>query len=126
MGMRASTVESFQNAHHDTLSLSRGVAGDDEMELLDVIPDDRMRPDRAFFEIEAGRSLTDQVLEVVDNLPHPHGAIIKLRFGLETEESLSPDSIALRLGISVDTVRKYEGLAHNLLRKRLLPARRCQ
>jgi RNA polymerase primary sigma factor len=125
MGMKSSTVESFQNYHNDLLSLSNGVAGDDGMELLDVIPDERMRPDRAFFDQEAGRSISDQVLEVVENLPHPQGAIIKLRFGLETDEILSPDATAIRLGISVDTVRKYERLAQNLLRRKLSTARQA-
>ena len=124
MGMRASTVDSIQNTHHDTMSLSRGLPGDDEMMLLDVIPDERMRPDTALIENEAGRSLSDLVLEVVESLPHPQAAIIKLRFGLETEEMLSIDSTAVKLGISVDTVRKHEGLAHNVLRKKLVTTRK--
>lgn len=123
MGMRASTVESFQNARHDSLSLSNGVGGDGEMVLLDVITDDRMRPDRALFDKEAGRTLADLVLEVVEKLPHPQRAIIKLRFGIEADEMLSVDSTAVRLGISADTVRKYEGLAQNVLRRKLSTAR---
>jgi len=126
MGMRASTVESFQNARHDTLSLSNGAGGEDEMQLLDIIPDDRMRPDTAFFEQEAGRSLNEQVTEAVESLPHPQGAIIKLRFGFDAEETMSLDSTAERLGMSVDTVRKYEVMAQNLLRRKLSAAMRRQ
>lgn len=124
MGMRASTIESFQNTHHDAQSLNSGLPGDDEMELLDVIPDERMRPDTAFFEKEGGRSLSDRVREVVESLPYPQAAIIKLRYGLETEEMLSLDSTAVKLGISIDTVRKHEGLAQNALRMKLATTRK--
>jgi DNA-directed RNA polymerase sigma subunit (sigma70/sigma32) len=123
MGMRASTIESCQNAAHNTLSLSDTLHGDEEMELLDHIPDERFRPDTAFFEKAMEQTLSDQVIDVVEGLPYPQCAIIKLRFGLETDEMLSIDSTATRLGISMDTVRKQEGRAHNLLRKRLVSVR---
>jgi DNA-directed RNA polymerase sigma subunit (sigma70/sigma32) len=93
------------------------------MELIEHIPDERMRPDTAYFEKEQERTLTDQVLAVVETLPYPHRAIIKLRFGLESEETLSIESTAQRLGISNDSVRKYEGRARNVLRKRFMSAR---
>lgn len=119
MGMKASTIESCQIAVHETLSLSDWMHGDEEIEMLDHIPDERFRPDTAFFRKAMARTLSDQVLDVVERLPYPQCAIIKLRFGLETDEMLSIDSTASRLGISTDTVRKYEGRAQNVLRKQL-------
>jgi len=122
MGMKVSTVELCQHANRDAASLNDGLAGDDEMELLDCIPDERMRPDTAYFEKEEERTLTDRVLDVVEKLPDPQRTIIKLRFGLESEESLSIESTAQRLGISNESVRKYEGRARNILRKRFMSA----
>lgn len=124
MGKRASTVASFQNSHHDALSLGGGLPGDEEMVLLDVIPDERMRPDTAFFEKESEQSISDQVLDVVENLPYPQGAIIKLRFGLEMEELLTLDSTAARLGMSIVMVQKHEWMAKNVLRRKLSKARK--
>jgi DNA-directed RNA polymerase sigma subunit (sigma70/sigma32) len=80
-----------------------------------------MRPDTAYFEHEQERTLTDQVLAVVEKLPYPHRAIIKLRFGLESEENtLSIELTAQKLGISNESVRKYEGRAKSVLRKSLM------
>jgi len=123
MGMKRSTVESCQRAHQDAASLNDGLPGDEEMEMIDNIPDERMRPDTAFFEKEEERTLTDRVLYLVEKLPYPHCAIIKLRFGLESEEILSLESTARILGISNETARKFEGRAKNVLRKRFISAR---
>jgi RNA polymerase sigma factor (sigma-70 family) len=123
MGMKGSTVELFQHAYHDAASLNDGLPGDEEIEYLDYIPDERLRPDTAYFEKEQERTLTDRVLDVVEKLPYPHRAIIKLRFGLESEEILSIESTAQRLGISNESVRKYEGRARNVLRKRFMSTR---
>ncbi len=120
MGMKSSTVESYQNAVHEMLSLNECLYGDDEMELLDHIPDERFRPDTLFFNKDMERTLSDSVLEIVEKLPYPQSEIIKLRFGLDNEETLSLDSTASKLGISLDSVRKYEGRAQNILRKRLV------
>ena len=123
MGMKGSTIELFQRANHDATSLNEGFPGNDESEYLDFLPDERMRPDTAFFEKEQERTLTDQVLAVVEKLPYPHSAIIKLRFGLENEESsLSIELTAQKLGMSNESVRKFEGRAKNVLRKSLMSA----
>ena len=123
MGMKGSTIELFQRANHDAASLNEGFPGNDEIEFIDYIPDERMRPDTAFFEKEQERTLTDRVLAVVEKLPDPHRAIIKLRFGLESEEpSLSIELTAQKLGISNETVRKYEGRAKNVIRKSFMSA----
>lgn len=123
MGMKGSTIELFQRANHDSTSLNEGFPGNEESQFLDLLPDERMRPDTAFFEKEQERTLTDQVLAVVEKLPYPHRAIIKLRFGLESEESsLSIELTAQKLGISNESVRKFEGRAKSVLRKSLMSA----
>jgi RNA polymerase primary sigma factor len=123
MGMKGSTIELFQRVNHDATSLNEGFPGNEDSEFLDILPDERMRPDTAFFEKEEERTLTDQVLAVVERLPYPHSAIIKLRFGLESEEtSLSIELTAQKLGISNESVRKFEGRAKNVLRKSLRSA----
>jgi RNA polymerase sigma factor (sigma-70 family) len=123
MGMKRSTVELCQHAYHDASSLNEGLPGDEDTELIDNIPDERMRPDTAFFEKEQERTLTDRVLDVVEMLPDPHRDIIKLRFGLESEVTLSLESIARILGISNESARKFEGRAKNVLRKRFMSTR---
>ncbi len=124
MGMKSSTIESYQNAACEMLSLNVNQFGNDEMDLLDHIPDERFRPDTLFFDKDMERTLSDSVLDIVEKLPSPQREIIKLRFGLDNEETMSLDSTASKLGISLDSVRKYEGRAQNILRKRLVSVKK--
>ncbi len=99
------------------LSLETPVGGAGKATLRDVVPD---RATPATGPLGALLSGREDLTGLLDDLPERERTVIRLRFGLGGDESLTLEAIGQRLGLSRERVRQLEGAGLKKLRALLV------
>ena len=113
MDLPLDEVADIRRADKGPASLDQGVGEDGETSLGDLIP-----ADGPAVEDEVVSDYADEVLrEAVDELPEAEREVVRLRFGLHTEEPVALRETGRRLGLSSERVRQLEDRALKRLAK---------
>lgn len=112
-------VPAIQHALHISRMEPRSVEGDGETSLGDHLLDTRARgPDLSAGETE----IRHQLGELLTELSEREAGVLRLRFGLDTNEAHTLQAIAARMGITRERVRQIEQRALDKLRVKILEA----
>jgi RNA polymerase primary sigma factor len=114
LGLTPIEVEALRQMSRDTVSLETPIGEDGGTELGHLIEDaTTVSPATAALEAD----LKDQVDDVLSTLAPRERRVIQLRFGLTDGHQRALDEVALRLGMSRETVRQLERHALEKLRR---------
>ena len=97
-------VVELRELNRSLTSLDQPVGEDGETVLGELLASDRPEPDEEVAETERER----QIGEIVGELPEPERNVIRLRFGLAGEESLTLRQTGAELWITSEQARKLE------------------
>ncbi len=117
MGMEVEKIYNIEKIDQSTVSLQSPVGdegGDKESELQDFIADDKiLSPD-----LESSRRIvSDQVKEILDDLPEKERKILELRHGLIDGIQHTLEEVGKKFGVTRERIRQIEAKAHEKIRQ---------
>jgi RNA polymerase nonessential primary-like sigma factor len=115
LSLKPSQIREFLLMARQTISLDIRVGADREVQLQDLIEDNRYSVNG----YTTGESLNQEVENLLSNLSRQQQEILNLHFGLIDGHQLSLEQIGQRMGISRERVRQIEKQALNLLQQQL-------
>ena len=114
-----SEVEHLENVRQHPVSLDSPSAEDGKANLHDVVEDPSGVPGEGLGALLRARA---DLAGVIQDLPDNERTVVRLRFGLDSEEPMTLESIGRKMGLTRERVRQIEGAALRRLRS-LLAAR---
>jgi RNA polymerase primary sigma factor len=113
MGLDADKIERMLESVRQPLSLDSPVGEENETELGDIIEDtEAQNPE----ESATQNSLNDEMRRMLDQLPPREQEVLRLRFGLGTDEALTLSEVGRRMGVTRERARQLELQALERLR----------
>ncbi|MEH2163681.1 MAG: RNA polymerase sigma factor, RpoD/SigA family [Nostoc sp.] len=115
LSLKPSQIREFLLLARQTISLDIRVGADKEIQLQDLIEDNRYSSNGS----TTDEYLNQEVENLLSNLSRQQQEILNLHFGLKDGNELSLQEIGQRLGISRERVRQIEKQALKLLQQQL-------
>ena len=96
------------------LSLDSPLTSYDDMSLMDILHDEKVMTDQSLLE----RDMNEVIQRSLSGLEDREAEVIRLYFGLDSEESMTLEEIGTRLGITRERVRQIRNRAIDRIRHR--------
>ena len=115
MGLDVDKVYQIEKIDQNTVSLESPVGDDDEKSVLgDFIADDKiLSPDHE----SSRRIISDQVKEILSDLPPKERKILEMRHGLVDGVTHTLEEVGQEFGVTRERIRQIEAKAHEKIRQ---------
>jgi RNA polymerase primary sigma factor len=116
MGLEVEKIYNIEKIDQNTVSLESPVGddGDDKSVLGDFISDDKiLSPDQD----SSRRIVSDQVREILNDLPEKERKILELRHGLADGIQHTLEEVGRKFGVTRERIRQIEAKAHEKIRQ---------
>lgn len=114
LGVKVNEIEEIQRVARRPVSLDSPITEDSETAYMDLMADeDAPAVDHDLIE----NSLRREIAVLLGNLAPREREVIELRFGIETEETLTLEEVGQRLGLSRERIRQIEKKAKKKLQR---------
>ncbi len=115
MGLDIEKIYTIEKIDQNTVSLESPVGEDDEKSTLgDFVSDDKiLSPDQE----SSRRIISDQVREILDDLPEKERKILELRHGLIDGIQHTLEEVGKKFGVTRERIRQIEAKAHEKIRQ---------
>jgi RNA polymerase primary sigma factor len=114
LGVKVNEIEEIQRVARRPVSLDSPITEDSETAYMDLMADEEA-PAVDHDLIES--SLRREIAALLGNLAPREREVIELRFGIETEETLTLEEVGQRLGLSRERIRQIEKKAKKKLQR---------
>lgn len=116
MGLDVEKIYTIEKIDQNTVSLESpvGDADDEKSTLGDFISDDKiLSPDQE----SSRRIISDQVREILNDLPEKEREILELRHGLKDGIQHTLEEVGKKFGVTRERIRQIEAKAHEKIRQ---------
>jgi len=118
MEIEPSKVREIMKISQKTTSLETPIGDDEDSYLGDFIPDDTQPSP---YDATSMNMLRENVDEVLRSLPEREARVLRMRFGLETQKSMTLEEVGKEFGVTRERIRQIEAKA---LKKLKHPSKR--
>jgi RNA polymerase primary sigma factor len=114
LGVKVNEIEEIQRVARRPVSLDSPITEDSETAYMDLMADEEAPAvDHDLIE----NSLRREIAALLGNLAPREREVIELRFGIETDETLTLEEVGQRLGLSRERIRQIEKKAKKKLQR---------
>jgi RNA polymerase primary sigma factor len=116
MGLEVEKIYTIEKIDQNTVSLESpvGDADDEKSTLGDFISDDKiLSPDQE----SSRRIMSDQVREILNDLPEKEREILELRHGIKDGIQHTLEEVGRKFGVTRERIRQIEAKAHEKIRQ---------
>ena len=114
LGVKVREIEEIQRVARRPVSLDSPITEDSETAYMDLMTDEEAPAvDHDLLE----NSLRCEIAGLLGNLAPREREVIELRFGIETDETLTLEEVGTRLGLSRERIRQIEKKAKKKLQR---------
>ncbi len=114
LGVKLREIEEIQRVARRPVSLDSPITEDSETAYMDLMADeDAVAVDHDLLE----GSLRGEIAGLLGNLAPREREVIELRFGIETEETMTLEEVGRKLGLSRERIRQIEKKAKKKLQR---------
>ena len=116
MGMTASRVSQLRTAAIRPASLDAPIGDDDSNNFAEIVQDENA--DTPYEQLE-GKTVTDMLQGMVEDLDPREATILRYRFGLDGGTEKTLEEVGQHFGVTRERVRQIQNIALNKLRRRI-------
>ena len=116
LGETEEKVIEYLSFNNDVMSLDRNIKDDEDGTMIELVNSNTLDP----MEKYEAKSTFELVKTLVSDLPEKEQFVIKKRFGLNNEQTLTLEQIGKALNVSHERVRQIERKALSMLRERAI------